>query len=109
MYQKRASDLIMGGWEPTCGCWDLNSGPPGEQSVLLLAEPSRQPELINLYDAAGKAEIAILQRRKLRLSEVRCVGQDHSTSNGQRGGGCLEFFFYVYPESTPQVYLHSPG
>jgi hypothetical protein len=22
---KRASDLIMGGCEPPCGCWDLNS------------------------------------------------------------------------------------
>ena len=32
--QKRASDLIMD------GCWELNSGPSGEQSVLLTAEPS---------------------------------------------------------------------
>jgi hypothetical protein len=27
----------MGGCEPPCGCWDLNSGPLEEQSVLLLA------------------------------------------------------------------------
>jgi hypothetical protein len=26
MHQKRASDPITGGCEPTCGCWDLNSG-----------------------------------------------------------------------------------
>ena len=26
-----------------CGCWDLNSGPLEEQSVLLTAEPSLQP------------------------------------------------------------------
>jgi hypothetical protein len=38
--QKRASDLIAGGFEPPCGCWDLNWGP---LEVLLTAEPSRQP------------------------------------------------------------------
>jgi hypothetical protein len=37
--QKRASDPITDGCEP-CGCWDLNSGPLAEQSVLLPAEPS---------------------------------------------------------------------
>jgi hypothetical protein len=26
-HQKRASDLVTGGCEPRCGCWDLNSGP----------------------------------------------------------------------------------
>ena len=33
----------MGGCEPPCGCWDLNSWPSEEQSVLLPAEPSHQP------------------------------------------------------------------
>jgi hypothetical protein len=42
-HQKRASNLITGGREPPCGCWDLNSGPSEEQSVLLTAEPSLQP------------------------------------------------------------------
>jgi len=42
-HQKRASDSITDGCEPPCGCWDLNSGPLGEQSVLLSAEPSLQP------------------------------------------------------------------
>jgi hypothetical protein len=37
MYQKRASDLIMGGCESLCGCWDLNLGTSEEQSVLLLS------------------------------------------------------------------------
>jgi hypothetical protein len=41
--QKSESDLIKNGFEPPCGCWDLNSGPSGEQSVLLTAEPSLQP------------------------------------------------------------------
>ena len=29
--------------EPSCGCWELNSGPLVEQSVLLTSEPSLQP------------------------------------------------------------------
>jgi hypothetical protein len=33
----------MDGCEPPCGCWDLNSGPLEEQSVLLSAELSLQP------------------------------------------------------------------
>jgi hypothetical protein len=41
--QKRVPDLVIGGCEPPCGCWDLNSGPSEEQSVLLTAEPSLQP------------------------------------------------------------------
>jgi hypothetical protein len=38
--RKRASDLITDDCEPPCGCWDLNSGPSEEQSVLFhLASP----------------------------------------------------------------------
>ena len=40
---QRAPDLITDGCEPPCGCWELNSGPLEEQSVLLTAEPSLQP------------------------------------------------------------------
>ena len=29
-HQKRASDLITGGCELPCGCWELNSGPSEE-------------------------------------------------------------------------------
>ena len=43
MHQKRESDLVMSGCEPSCGGWDLNSGPLEEQSVVLPAEPSCQP------------------------------------------------------------------
>jgi hypothetical protein len=28
--QKRAPDLILDGYKPPCGCWELNSGPLGE-------------------------------------------------------------------------------
>ena len=37
--------LTTDGCEPPCGCWELNSGPSEEQSVLLTAEPSLQPLL----------------------------------------------------------------
>jgi hypothetical protein len=40
---KRASDPITDGCEPLCGCWELNSEPLEEQSVLLTAGPSLQP------------------------------------------------------------------
>ena len=41
--QKRALDHINYGYEPPRGCWELNSGPLEEQSVLLTSEPSLQP------------------------------------------------------------------
>jgi hypothetical protein len=30
---------FTGGGEPSCNCWELNSGPLEEQSVLLTPEP----------------------------------------------------------------------
>ena len=42
--QKRASDPITDGCEPPCGCWELNSGPLEEQSVLLPTEPRLQSQ-----------------------------------------------------------------
>jgi hypothetical protein len=45
---QRVSDLIQDGCEPPCGCWDLNSGPSEEQSVLLTTEPSLQPHIFIL-------------------------------------------------------------
>ena len=41
--QKMALDPITDGCEPPCGCWEVNSGPLDEQSVLLSSEPSLQP------------------------------------------------------------------
>jgi hypothetical protein len=40
--EERASDSIADGCQPPCGCWELNSGPLEEQSVLLTNEPSLQ-------------------------------------------------------------------
>ena len=48
MYQKKMLNLITNGCEPPCGCWDLNSGPSEEQSVLLTTESSYQPPIISL-------------------------------------------------------------
>jgi hypothetical protein len=39
----------MNGCEPPCVCWDLNSGPLEEQSVLLTTEPFLQPHAAILY------------------------------------------------------------
>jgi hypothetical protein len=51
MHLKRASDLITDDCEPPCGCWDLNSGPLEEQSLLLTAEPSLQSkDLFYVYE-----------------------------------------------------------
>jgi hypothetical protein len=46
--QKRVSDSITDGCEPPCGCWELNSGPLEEWSVLLTTEPSLQP-IIDIF------------------------------------------------------------
>jgi hypothetical protein len=36
---ESATNPITDGCEPPCGFWELNSGPPEEQSVLLTTEP----------------------------------------------------------------------
>jgi len=48
--QKRAPDLITDGCEPPRGCWDLNSGPLEEQSMLLTSEPSLQPHKVSFMN-----------------------------------------------------------
>ena len=45
--QKRALDLITNGYEPPCGCCELNSGPLEESPVLLTTQPSLQPPALN--------------------------------------------------------------
>jgi hypothetical protein len=64
-HQKRASDLITDGCEPPCGCWELNSGPLEEQSVLLTAEPSLQPR--PLWFFLNPTNLAVLEVRCLKL------------------------------------------
>ena len=45
---KRASDHIIDGREPPCGCWELNSVLLENQPVLLTTKPSLQPQEITL-------------------------------------------------------------
>ena len=42
-HMKSALYPFTDGYEPPCGCWELNSGLLQEQLVLLTAEPSPQP------------------------------------------------------------------
>jgi hypothetical protein len=42
-----------------CGCWELNSGPLEEKSVLLTTKPSLQPETVLLVDLAAKLIICL--------------------------------------------------
>ena len=48
-------ELMTDGWEPPCGCWELNSGPLKEQSVLLTYEPSLQ--LVSSFLTRNKKEL----------------------------------------------------
>jgi hypothetical protein len=50
--RKKASNPITDGCEPSCGCWELNSGPLEDHLVLLTAEPSLQPLFENLYETS---------------------------------------------------------
>jgi hypothetical protein len=67
------SNLITVGYEPPCGCWNLNSGPLEEQSVLLTTEPSLQPSrqhANNYVIAVTDPESSCLLVRKLLILGV---------------------------------------
>ena len=46
-HQKRAPDYIADGWNLPCGCWELNSGPLEEQSMLWVISPA--PEQVFFF------------------------------------------------------------
>jgi hypothetical protein len=46
---------ITDGCEPPCGCWELNSGPLEEQSVLLTTEQSLQLRFLVLWSTDFKS------------------------------------------------------
>jgi hypothetical protein len=54
-------DTITDVWEPPCGCWDLNSEPLEEQSVLLTTEPSLQPQVLKLLEIVDLKETMVYQ------------------------------------------------
>jgi hypothetical protein len=70
-HQKRALDPITDVFEPPCGCWELNSGPLEEQSVLLTAEPSKPSLFHSLQSALASSHI---QGRYHGLN-VKCLVQ----------------------------------
>jgi hypothetical protein len=63
-HQKRASDPITDGCEPPCGCWELNSGPLEEQSVLLTTEPS---SLQPIFFYLKSKEVAFIEKQRNNL------------------------------------------
>jgi hypothetical protein len=74
-HQKRALDPISD------GCWELDSGPLEEQSVLLTAEPSLQLILIYVYISMPcvggcpmKPEDGILSPGARVIEAVTCPG-----------------------------------
>jgi hypothetical protein len=50
--------IVTDGCEPPCGCWELNSGPLEEQSVLLTPELSLQTTIFSL----GSADYIFVKR-----------------------------------------------
>ena len=48
---RRGHHVSLDGYEPPC-CWELNSGPLEEQTVLLPSEPSLQPAISTFSRAA---------------------------------------------------------
>ena len=73
--QKRAPDLIIDGCKPPCGCWELNSGPLEEQSLLLTAEPSLQTPSLSI----------------MRTDAVICLSQSQSGAAASGGNYVFKF------------------
>jgi hypothetical protein len=67
---EKGTNLITDGCEPPCGCWDLNSGSPEEQSVLLTTEPSRQPRNDSSDGCEPSSSCWNLNRGPLELQSV---------------------------------------
>jgi hypothetical protein len=55
-----ALDPITDGCEPPCSCWELNSGPLEEQSVLLTSEPQGVSFLEDNISVSDKINLCML-------------------------------------------------
>jgi len=62
--------FTLDGCEPPCGCWELNSGPLDEQSVLLTSEPSLQPLSAEVF-TQGLAHVRRVLCAERRLHQQR--------------------------------------
>jgi hypothetical protein len=80
------------GCEPPCGCWDLNSGPLEEQSVLLTAEPSLQP-------------LTISYMRTMYLDHTNPLLPSHSCDIP--GSLAASFFLFLFPPLPSPPFLLS--
>jgi hypothetical protein len=82
--------LISGFFFP-CGCWDLNSGPSEEQSVLLTTEPSLQPDKWIVTQKLRIPTIQLTDHMKLKKKEDQSVNasiplrRGNKISTGGRG------------------------
>ena len=84
------ADFITGGCEPPCGCWDLNSGPLEEQSVLLPTEPSRQPAVMLLTNESFLQSLQ--DGTKKEYTQIFCFKND----------------VYLFNECTCEQSMHLP-
>jgi hypothetical protein len=60
----------MDGCGPPCGCWDLNSGPLEEQSVILTTEPSLQTGILLLKTKKTYSTYIPIKRYAVYFLEV---------------------------------------
>ena len=51
---------VTGSCELSCRCWELNSGPLEDQSVLLTVEPSLQPQQSTSRERNWQSEISLM-------------------------------------------------
>ena len=66
-HQKRAPNLIIDGCESPRGCWELNSGPWEEQSMLLTSEPSSQPVIFTIIVLSNGYNVGLTALETLYL------------------------------------------
>ena len=68
-------DPITDGCKPSCGCWELNSGPLEEKSVLLANEPSLQSRFLSFQCIKLlKNGPMVLESYDLTLLKEHCDG-----------------------------------
>jgi hypothetical protein len=103
------------GCEPPCGCWDLNSGPSEEQSVLLTAGPSLQPlgflfVCFVLFFKETKSTKLLLQRAMLMTAlTYGALGRLNSLVNTDHCWLPLEdtvVSAFAVATPNPMLYLH---
>jgi hypothetical protein len=107
-HQKRASDFITDGCEPPCGCWDLNSGPLEDQSVLLTTEPSLQPNShLSLISLNINGLNSPIKRHKLtdwicKQDPAFCCIQEAHFNNKDRHSLRIKGWKKVFQENGPR-------